>query len=326
MAQGSVTPSPRQAKGGGSGSGDGGALRAAMLVPGFTLLLPQIPPYLAGFAFPARWATAGRHFVHVAPIQHFGKEPPSRLSPPRTRGAPSRIPSLGRCGGLLADPSPCSTEPQGWASAGADAPGQRRGAGPGTRSAAGSTKPSSTGRRSRGRQGRGAAERHLAARPSPPRRLPRLPVGAGARQHPLEILFLETGEALALPLPPPRAAVSPTPAAQPGCQPANYSRPDRLALCLGSNEIPAPAMCQQEQRRVLCSGEDAGAAQLGWKGSVGLEGQRGAGRTVGPSQKQGARRRVRRAPCGEAGMQELSLVSLASRASEGPCCLFGPAL
>lgn len=39
------------------------------------------------------------------------------------------------------------------------------------------------------------------------------------------------------------AAVSPTPAARPGWQPANYSRPLRLALCLGSNEIPAPAMC-----------------------------------------------------------------------------------
>lgn len=188
MAQGSVTPSPRHAKGGGRGSGEGGALRAAMLVPGFTLLLPQIPPYLClgeGGRPGLPSLPAGRLQGGVSCMWHqfstLAKEPPSRLSAPRTRGAPSRIPSLGRCGGLLADPSPCSAEPQGWASAGADAPGQRRGAELGTRSAAGSTKPSFTGRRSRGRQGRGAAERHLAARPSAPRRLPRLPVGAGAK-------------------------------------------------------------------------------------------------------------------------------------------------
>lgn len=259
----------------------------------------------------------------------LAKEPPSRLSPPRTRGAPSRIPSLGRCGGLLA---PCLTHPLAQRSRRG---GRQRGRtprgsvevqdwGPGRLRAA----PNHLLPGDAPAAGRVAAQRSGTSLPGRPHRgvCHVCQLVPGPRQHPLEILFLETGEALALPPPPPRAAVSPTPAAQPGCQPANYSRPDRLALCLGSNEIPAPAMCQQEQRRVLCSGEDAGAAQLGWKGSVGLEGQCGAGRTVGPSQKQGARRRVRRAPCGEAGMQELSLVSLASRASEGPCCLFGPAL
>lgn len=121
------------------------------------------------------------------------------------------------------------------------------------------------------------------AGPSPPRRLPRLPVGAWARQPPQRSCFWKPEKPRRCPEQRGGAAVSPTPAALPGCQPAACSRPHRLALCRGSNEIPAPALRRREQRRVLCSGG-------GCQGrAAGLGGQREAGRTTDPPQKQVAR-------------------------------------
>lgn len=94
----------------------------------------------------------------------------------------------------------------------------------------------------------------------------------------------------------------------------NCSHPDHLALCCGSNEIPAPVMCRQEQEGCfLLRGGCQGCA-------AGLEGHWEAGRAVSPSQKQGARSVVcvQHVLCREAGMQELSL---ASHIFNGQCVL-----
>ena len=61
-------------------------------------------------------------------------------------------------------------------------------------------------------------------------------------------------------------------------------------------------MRRQEPRSLLCSGKDAGAVQLGWKGRK----DRGS---IPEAASQGAQLRVRHTPCREAGLQELSLAS-----------------
>lgn len=120
----------------------------------------------------------------------------------------------------------------------------------------------------RGEQGCGAAERHLAARPASPACLPRLPVGAWARQPPWRSCFWKPEKPRRCPCHLPeqrgRAAVSPTPAAQPGCQPANYSHPIAWHSALGA----------MRSRRQRCAGESRGGvcAQGGlcsWVGRVG---------------------------------------------------------
>lgn len=288
MAQDSVTLSLCRAKGGGCELGEGVAARAAMLIPGFTLLLSRIPPWIC---LGEGWVSAGQRFLHMARIQHLGKDtPPSRclspLLPFQDTWGPVPDPIVRRCSGHL---GPCLACSLPWSSHRASPSRQMLG----TRLAEATPKylysflshtvlwgaQKATVLWQAGWQHSGAAPR---CQTVPTTLLATSASWCLGQQPPWRSCFWKPEQPWRCPASSPSSGRC---CRQPNtCSSAcDCSRPDRLALCRGSNEIPAPVMCRQEQEGCFLLG-------AGCRGcAAGLEGHREAGRTVGPSQKQGAR-------------------------------------
>lgn len=187
------------------------------------------------------WVSAGRSFLHMARIQHLEKDthptPLLQLSEalPCFQD-PVPDPVVRRCSEHL---GPCLACSLPWSSCRqsqyqqADAGDQLAEATPKSPYSFLSPMVLWDAQKVLCQADRGAAEQHLAARPSPPPCLPRLPVGAWASSLPGDPV---SGNRSSLGAAPPAlqavggAAISPTPAAQPATVPIQIAWPSALGV------------------------------------------------------------------------------------------------